>query len=461
MCNFSFGVGLFLFLVISTQTDAFTCLDENGNPVDSWVALKGAPKTSIYFIYDESLGNFKKSIYNVSQSTNGAIMQTVGQLYVDVNAEEIAFGMYNDEAPDKDASSSYAHGKGILATNAKEGFWLVHSMPKWPNYLKDGGPGPFPDYTYGQSLMCVSISMSTSNLIASNLMVEHPYIYDKFMPSTLQPSLPAFADLLLGVKSSLKTSNSSFTSLLGNETFYQLSKSSSDHVDFWDDIAAPYFQTDLNVETWRSGSGGRMSSICGSNGEKVAKFDIYEINKVAMPGPGDYSWTGTQDHSKWASSLGRLNNPVSCVGDMNRMCSQESRGGGTMCSKNYGLWSAFNSSIRSIESCYQYDPCLGTSTQCYWCPSKAPTSSPVSKSPLAITSANQIQDITKNSLGVDAMLTDTIIGISIGVAALIFGLSLALLYMSKCSPSFNSRLNSQFFKDVDSSSSDTETPLLM
>ena len=58
------------------------------------------------------------------------------------------------------------------------------------------------------------------------------------------------------------------------------------------------------------------------------------------------------------------------------MCSQETRGGGALCTKNSRLWAAFNSSIVSVESCYQYDPCLGTSTQCYWCPTKAPTVKP-------------------------------------------------------------------------------------
>jgi len=30
---------------------------------------------------------------------------------------------------------SFAHAKGILVTSAEGGFWLVHSMPEWPNYF--------------------------------------------------------------------------------------------------------------------------------------------------------------------------------------------------------------------------------------------------------------------------------------------------------------------------------------
>jgi hypothetical protein len=33
---------------------------------------------------------------------------------------------------------------------------------------------------------------------------------------------------------------------------------------------------------------------------------------------------------------------MSCVGDINRMCSQEKRGGGALCTEDYSLWVAFN-----------------------------------------------------------------------------------------------------------------------
>lgn len=58
------------------------------------------------------------------------------------------------------------------------------------------------------------------------------------------------------------------------------------------------------------------------------------------------------------------------------MCSQETRGGGAICLIDSGLWNAFNRSVAALEGCWQYDPCLGSSTQCYWCPSKAPTKLP-------------------------------------------------------------------------------------
>ena len=47
--------------------------------------------------------------------------------------------MYNDDPPNATAASSgYAHAKGFLAANATNGFWVIHSVPKWPYALTTG-----------------------------------------------------------------------------------------------------------------------------------------------------------------------------------------------------------------------------------------------------------------------------------------------------------------------------------
>ena len=71
-------------------------------------------------------------------------MQTVGQLYTlpDPLSSDpfLAYGVYNDDPPPPygTASSTYAHAKGLMMTNSSAGFWLVHSMPNWPNQREDG-----------------------------------------------------------------------------------------------------------------------------------------------------------------------------------------------------------------------------------------------------------------------------------------------------------------------------------
>ena len=61
------------------------------------------------------------------------------------------------------------------------------------------------------------------------------------------------------------------SSLTSGKEFYQFAKSAAWGKDLWDDLVSPYFDTPLSVETWRDGSGGRMSSMCGPNSTMVRR----------------------------------------------------------------------------------------------------------------------------------------------------------------------------------------------
>ena len=89
----------------------------------------------------------------------------------------------------------------------------------------------------------------------------------------------------------------------------------------------------------------------------------------------DVNFKGTLDHAKFALGADEAETDnLLCIGDLNRMCSQEKRGGGAICRHdNAGLYKAFVSSIASIETCWEYNPCptssvdYGSGSQCYWC----------------------------------------------------------------------------------------------
>lgn len=361
---------------------SLSCLDENGNAVDNFISIV-APSTAEYHVYDPAQKDFVKSVHRVDQSEGGAMMNTVNQIYKLDDSAEVMYGIYNDEPPpDKSSvSSTYAHAKGLLITDKSQGFWMVHSKPHWPNARSDG-PAPFPDVVYAQSFFCVTLKPEETDVIASNLMVSRPYIFDKLISPAMASSFPNF-NLWLSLQKSTTTSSTTKIQSYEGRQLHMLAKSSAWGMDLWDDLAASYFNTALNVETWRSGSGGRMGSICGSGGEKTTDYDIIEVSTMALP--DGVSWKGTQDHSKWAaaiasqqtsstattrnvnSSVPVLDSTVVCIGDNNRMCSQEGRGGSALCIEDYDLWAAFNRTILTVEGCYAYDPCTGTSTKCYWC----------------------------------------------------------------------------------------------
>ena len=64
--------------------------------------------------------------------------------------------MYNDEKPDGSKSFHRGHTKGDLAFDDNTGFWLVHSLPKFPPPATEGYTYPHNGLTYGQTFLCVS-----------------------------------------------------------------------------------------------------------------------------------------------------------------------------------------------------------------------------------------------------------------------------------------------------------------
>lgn len=354
-----------LVCLLAVNADSPSCLDENGNKVDGWIVLKQA-RSFNYYYYTSS--TWKKSSYDLSQASQGMVMKTAAQAYTYPN--DYIMGMYNDEVSIGSVSSSHAHAKGILMTSAIQGFWLVHSMPKWPAaYKKGGSPGAFPQDDFGQSIQCITVSASTANTIASNLMMENVYIYGKVNYNTMNTKLPAFANWLAGKKDTTRTTSTTVIKSVGGSSYVQFSKAKAWGKDLWDDLVAPYYKAALNVETWRNGVGGRFGSICSSpSGPKKQTYNVYAVATVKMP--DGTSWAGTDDHSKWAVSRTSTSG-LSCVGGINRMCSQELRGGGAVCQQAAGPWKAFSSAVATTEPCWQYGkPC---NKECYWCKASAST----------------------------------------------------------------------------------------
>ena len=64
---------------------------------------------------------------------------------------------------------------------------------------------------------------------------------------------------------------------------------------------------------------------------------------------------GTSDHSNWCNAKNNSLSIPSCVGDLNRMCSQETRARNAICVEDEDVWTAFNDIVRSVESCWQYN----------------------------------------------------------------------------------------------------------
>ena len=354
---------------------AYTCLDESGSPVDWFVGLPSGSDSPGYYYVDSNTvkGGFVLSPYGLDVTSGGSIMSTVNQLYGLSNVTGTVYAAWNDDPPTgQSVSSTYAHAKGVLLSSGVSGFWLVHSKPAWPNAISQGA-APFPDLTYAQSVMCVTLDPADVDNVAAVQTVNFPYIYDSILTPDLADEFPHFGTFV----SKTKTTKTSITTALDSTAGWSspvdlmaIGKGYKWGKDLYEDLVSPTLGDSLYVETWRDGAGGRMPSFCpGSTAvdTRPVNYTVYFVNDVTMP--DGVSWTGTKDHSKWAVTMGTSAGASkwACVGDINRMCSQESRGGGTLCMQDDDLWEAFTNAVSGYDACWDYDVCQ-TSYQCYWCP---------------------------------------------------------------------------------------------
>ncbi|XP_023575814.1 deoxyribonuclease-2-alpha isoform X2 [Octodon degus] len=164
-------VALLLGALLWVPGWALRCYGDSGQPVDWFVIYKlpaqsgpgnEARKGLRYRYLDGSSGGWRDGAGPIN-SSEGAVGRSLQPLYR-ANASQLAFLLYNDQppkpvwAPD---TSSNGHAKGILLLDQEGGFWLIHSVPRFPPLPSSGAyTWPHNAQTYGQTLICVSFPLT-------------------------------------------------------------------------------------------------------------------------------------------------------------------------------------------------------------------------------------------------------------------------------------------------------------
>jgi deoxyribonuclease-2 len=271
-----------------------------------------------------------------------SLIGTLNQIY---NRTLSGYIMWNDETPSGHNDESRAHSKGVLGFNENAGFYLRHSVPRYPNYVRNGYQYPPDEREYGQSFLCVSYGTGDLNTLAKQFLINDPQVYDSYVPSAIGNRFPSLRALANKNNNNYYYSISDVTSNIvavrsqGGATFVDFAKSKSWGKDLFEDLVAPYVKADFFVESW-----GRplMPSSC----RPKYPWNVMNVRDLSF-GTG-LSFDETKDHSKWAVTTNR--NMV-CVGDINRMTSQRARGGGTTCFQNSSVGSSIYALITGADSC--------------------------------------------------------------------------------------------------------------
>lgn len=220
------------------------------------------------------INSWIKSVSHVSQPWTG---------WVCYNDETKALGI---------PQTRKGHCKGVVAWNAERISWLIHSVPNFPRMftgseISNIEPG---EHIYGQSFAHILTSYSPSLLHSILAQISHMQAHI-FLQQGAIPEFP---------KSNRITTVPLFDGVV------HICKPPTVKMDIYGHLAdthpSPWF-----VQSWKR---GHPIGYTGIHDLQTMKHDTTE-------------WSTTQDHSKWAVS-----DDLVWIGDLNRMSSQENRGGG-------------------------------------------------------------------------------------------------------------------------------------
>ncbi|XP_076681062.1 plancitoxin-1-like isoform X2 [Andrena cerasifolii] len=346
---------------VNAIPDTPQCRDENNMPVD-WYGVYKLPKLTdnpnprirtgeaYLFMTDQTVDQGWQLSNRTIGAADSILAKTLAPLYSNENNAEILWALYNDDPPVNRSQWAPGHAKGVVMVNNNRGFWLIHSVPKFPSFSASGYDIPFsyPEngLKNGQSFLCVSLGSNQLDTVGKQLSYNEIRTYAKNIPGTIGPLYLA----LVAATENRRIYNPPFTSKvviksLNLAEFTSFAKAKNWNNDLYDNYVAPELQTSLYVQSWLN-TGDPLRSKC--NG-----FNVYDVQNGTYA-RADVYYPSTKDHAKVATSdNNNPNKPGSinwiCVGDINRTYSQRDRGGGTLCFQHRKAWENYGQLIYAVD----------------------------------------------------------------------------------------------------------------
>jgi deoxyribonuclease-2 len=378
-------VSLALNFLGLVSVDGLSCLDNSGKSVPWWLMVK-LPKLSkekddrvasgFSYAYVDTNSPAGKPLQlwpnTMDDKTNAcALTRSLSQLVSstemleDVSIEEVmrlrnlrgvgasaggaSFAMYNDQPHSGDkVSSGYGHSKGVIAYDGNSGIWLPHSTPEFPNTSKKADFWfPEDEVIYGQYFFCISLTTADLDQVAENMKYIRPYFFYDGFSAPHKKSLPNLAEALDGTYySDAATNVATFKAVGDSMTFTHLAKNVKWNGNLWSELVAPTLKEDFYVESWIRGSA--VGNVCKPY--KVLDVAELHVDAPANENGDGWNWLESQDHAKWGVGLSATKKWF-CVGDINRMTTQEKRGGGALCFQDAVVWGKMSGAVVDHEKC--------------------------------------------------------------------------------------------------------------
>uniref|UniRef100_A0A7E4VZ24 Deoxyribonuclease II n=1 Tax=Panagrellus redivivus TaxID=6233 RepID=A0A7E4VZ24_PANRE len=339
----------------------FTCKNMNDEAVD-WYMFYKYPRQRNGQYTDPKLGTGAAFMYMDSDKpdwiyptqllneTNHALWFTLQQFYENKdNVQDNFYILYNDEFPNSTIwSPSSGHQKGVALFDKQQGFWLIHSIPKFPANQSYNYPPTA--YEYGQMGICISLSYA-DNLakIARQLFFTQPFVYTMNVPTAIGTDIPQWIEILNGGHQLIQPFGNYLTlKTLKGEVFWHFAKTGLYGKDIFYDFISKTFATDLYVQSWthtaRGNNTNNLNSTC-----TPGPYKVFDADNIETP---FYNFTSYRDHSKYAIAHSPYTPfPYLCIADNNRQVTQTHRGGGALCLLNTTVFSVFSKLIATAYPC--------------------------------------------------------------------------------------------------------------
>lgn len=162
-----------------------------------------------------------------------------------------------------------------MAFDSNDGFWLIHSIPKFPLPLNQHYEYPATGLHYGQTALCVSFenSETKTNTILNQLLVMRPTVYAfNFIDSAFQNDWSRLVNRNWSSENGQTVKLNSFDGV----EFHSFSKSPLHEIEIYEDNVSIELKQSLNVQTWRDGSGDHLKSNCS------LKYHVYNVENVRI-----------------------------------------------------------------------------------------------------------------------------------------------------------------------------------
>ncbi|XP_017500001.2 deoxyribonuclease-2-beta isoform X1 [Manis javanica] len=344
---------LFLGLTGVSEVTTISCRNEEGEAVD-WFTFYKLPKrqdkesreTGLEYLYLDSTTRSWRRGKQLMNSTKSVLGRTLQQLYeADASRNnKTAYLIYNDGAPKSvNYSRKHGHTKGILLWNRVQGFWLIHSIPRFPPIPEEGYDYPPTGRRNGQTGICITFKYNQYETIDSQLLICNPNVYSCSIPATFHQELIHMSRLCTR-SSSAEIPGRHLTALQSaqGQNFLHFAKSDSFLEDIFSAWMAQQLKTHLLTETWQ-----RKKQELPSNCSLL--YHVYNVKAIKIFGKSYFS--SYQDHAKWCISKKGTKNRWTCIGDLNRSPYQAFRSGGFICTQNQNIYQAFQGLVLYYENC--------------------------------------------------------------------------------------------------------------